>query len=161
MLVDAALLWLGASTSVNMDTYRYDEQLVNGRFQMPPTTLATLTTTPQRVSTCGGGLSSPVDLAEASRRANLLKAFADPVRLQLLSIIAAAPGQEACVCDMTELVDVSQSTVSHHLKLLVDAGILERERRGSWAWFRLTTFGAPPAASSQSDLGPVITWALS
>jgi ArsR family transcriptional regulator len=78
-----------------------------------------------------------LDRAEAERRAILLKALADPVRLQLLSIISAAPGREACVCDMTEAVQVSQPTVSHHLKTLVDAGILTRERRGSWAWFHL------------------------
>lgn len=154
MLVDAALLWLGASTSVNMDICRYDEQLVNGRFPMPPTTLATLNTTPQHVSACGEALPQPVGLEQAHRRAGLLKALADPVRLQLLSIIAAAPDQEACVCDMTELVGVSQPTVSHHLKLLVDAGILERERRGSWAWFRLT------GTTADGELRDVIRWAL-
>ena len=121
---------------------------------MPPTTLATLSTTPQRVSACGETLPAPVGLDEATRRANLLKALADPVRLQLLSIIAAAPGREACVCDMTDLVDVSQPTVSHHLKLLVDAGILDRERRGSWAWFRLND------AAADGDLSRLVGWAL-
>jgi ArsR family transcriptional regulator, arsenate/arsenite/antimonite-responsive transcriptional repressor len=102
-----------------------------------PVGVTTLSTTPQEVSACG---TAPVDVlgrAEADRRAALLKALADPVRLQLLSIIGASPGREACVCDMTDAVQVSQPTVSHHLKTLVDAGILTRERRGSWAWFRL------------------------
>lgn len=78
-----------------------------------------------------------LDVDEARRRAELLKVVADPVRLQLLSLILGAPGQESCVRDMTAQVDVSQPTVSHHLKQLVEAGLLERERRGSWAWFHL------------------------
>ena len=97
----------------------------------------TLSTTPQQISACGAAPVDVLDRTEAERRAGLLKALADPVRLQLLSIISASPGQEACVCDMTDAVQVSQPTVSHHLKTLVDAGILSRERRGSWAWFRL------------------------
>lgn len=102
--------------------------------------ITTLSTTPQQVphiSECGSPHVPVLERAEAERRASLLKALADPVRLQLLSIISASPDQEACVCDMTEAVQVSQPTVSHHLKTLVDAGILTRERRGSWAWFRL------------------------
>ena len=88
---------------------------------------------------CGADPAPPCPLArdEAERRAALLKAVADPVRLQLLAIIAAAPAEEACVCDMTDAVGLSQPTVSHHLKVLVEAGILTRERRGSWAWFAL------------------------
>ncbi|GAA5032727.1 metalloregulator ArsR/SmtB family transcription factor [Terrabacter aeriphilus] len=100
----------------------------------------TLSRTPQQVpcvSACGSAPVPLLDRAEADRRAALLKALADPVRLQLLSIIGAAPGQEACVCDMTDAVQVSQPTVSHHLRTLVEAGILSRERRGTWAWFRL------------------------
>ena len=104
--------------------------------------VTTLSTTPQRiddvsVAECAPAGAEPLALDEASRRAALLKALADPVRLQLLSIITGSPGQEACVCDMTELVDVAQPTVSHHLQVLVDAGIVTRDRRGNWAWFRL------------------------
>lgn len=105
---------------------------------MTVTRLSTLSTTPQQVSSsCGADPVDVLERTEAERRAGLLKALADPVRLQLLSVISASPGQEACVCDMTDAVQVSQPTVSHHLKTLVDAGILSRERRGSWAWFRL------------------------
>ena len=86
---------------------------------------------------CGSTAPPPLASAQARERADLFKALADPVRLQLLSIIAASSGCEACVCDMTDRVEVSQPTVSHHLKVLVDAGLLHRERRGSWAWFRL------------------------
>lgn len=87
--------------------------------------ITTLSTTPQRVpqvSDCGSPAVTALAREEAERRASLLKALADPVRLQLLSIISASPNQEACVCDMTEAVPVSQPTVSHHLKTLVDAG---------------------------------------
>ena len=100
----------------------------------------TLSTTPRQVpsvSECGSPAVTVLDRVEAERRATLLKALADPVRLQLLSIISASPNREACVCDMTDAVQVSQPTVSHHLKTLIDAGILTRERRGTWAWFRL------------------------
>ena len=105
--------------------------------------VTTLSTTPQRiddvsaVTECAPAGTEALAHDEATRRAALLKALADPVRLQLLSIITGSPGQEACVCDMTELVDVAQPTVSHHLKVLVDAGIVTRHRRGNWAWFRL------------------------
>jgi ArsR family transcriptional regulator len=77
----------------------------------------------------------PRDQAEAT--AALLKAVADPVRLQLLSLIRSSKGQEACVCDLTPAVGLSQPTVSHHLKVLTEAGLVTRERRGTWAWFQL------------------------
>jgi ArsR family transcriptional regulator len=66
-----------------------------------------------------------------------LRVVADPARLRLLSIIAATEGREACVCNLTEPMELSQPTVSHHLKVLADAGLLEREQRGRWAFFRL------------------------
>ena len=84
---------------------------------------------------CAGALASPLARGAAEDLAGLLKAVADPVRLQLLSIIRAASGQEACVCDLTDAVGLSQPTVSHHLKVLTEAGLLSRERRGSWAWY--------------------------
>jgi ArsR family transcriptional regulator len=64
----------------------------------------------------------------------LLKALADPVRLRLMSLIAAA--EEACVCDLTAPFDVSQPTISHHLKVLREAGLVDSERRGTWVWYR-------------------------
>lgn len=69
--------------------------------------------------------------------ATSLKAIADPTRLQLISIVAAHEKQEACVCDLQEPLGLSQPTVSHHLKILVDAGILHRDKRGTWAFFSL------------------------
>jgi ArsR family transcriptional regulator len=73
----------------------------------------------------------------AEQLAATLKALADPTRLRLLSIVAAHEEGEACVCDLTDPVGLSQPTVSHHLKVLVEAGILTREQRGRWAYYRL------------------------
>ena len=75
--------------------------------------------------------------SQADDLARSLKALADPARLRLLSIIAASEGQEACVCDLTEPLDIGQPTVSHHLKVLTDAGFLTRSKRGTWAYFAL------------------------
>lgn len=85
-------------------------------------------------SCCAGGLNSPIDRQDAERLAKVLKAVADPARLQLLALIRATG--EACACDLTEPVGLSQPTVSHHLKVLTEAGLIHREQRGSWAWFR-------------------------
>nr|WP_240918055.1 metalloregulator ArsR/SmtB family transcription factor [Phycicoccus sp. HDW14] len=83
------------------------------------------------------GVDGGLTREDAERSAALLKAVADPVRLRLLSAIRATDGGEACVCDLTDLVGLAQPTVSHHLKVLTEAGLLERERRGTWAWYRL------------------------
>jgi ArsR family transcriptional regulator len=76
-------------------------------------------------------------VADAERLAVVLRALADPVRLRLLSLIRAADEGEACVCDLTDALGLSQPTVSHHLKTLVNAGLLARDKRGVWAWYRL------------------------
>ena len=81
-----------------------------------------------------GGILSP-DAAE--RLARAFKALGDPTRVRLLSLIAAHADGEACVCDLTEPAGLSQSTVSHHLKQLVEAGLLSREQRGKWAYYRV------------------------
>jgi len=75
--------------------------------------------------------------AGAAELAAAFKAIADPVRLRLLSLVATAPTGEICACDLPDLFDRSQPTMSHHLGLLVKAGLLEREQRGKWAWFRI------------------------
>lgn len=71
--------------------------------------------------------------------APVLKALGDPVRLRLMSLIAAHAGGEACVCDLNESFDLSQPTISRHLKILHDAGLLEREKRGVWVYYRART----------------------
>lgn len=79
----------------------------------------------------------PITPDAAALLAHTLKAIADPARLRLLSMIAAHDGGEACVCDLTEPLGLSQPTVSHHLKILVDAGLLTRDKRGVWAYYTL------------------------
>lgn len=87
---------------------------------------------------CCPGLDDPaLSEDDADEIAHKLKALADPVRLRLMNLIAQAG--EGCACDFPAALDRSQPTVSHHLKVLVDAGLLEREQRGKWAWFRVRT----------------------
>ncbi len=74
---------------------------------------------------------------EAEQLARVFKALGDPTRVRLLSLIAANPGGEACICDLVDPVGLSQPTVSHHMKQLVDAGLVTREQRGRWAFYRL------------------------
>jgi ArsR family transcriptional regulator, arsenate/arsenite/antimonite-responsive transcriptional repressor len=74
---------------------------------------------------------------QAEDLAKSLKAIADPARLRLISIIAASEGQEACVCDLTEPLNIGQPTVSHHLRVLTDAGFVTRSKRGTWAYYKL------------------------
>lgn len=76
----------------------------------------------------------PMSAEQAEHVAGLLKALSDPIRLRLMSIIAAA--EETCVCDLTAPFAVSQPTISHHLKVLREAGLVECERRGTWVWYR-------------------------
>jgi ArsR family transcriptional regulator, arsenate/arsenite/antimonite-responsive transcriptional repressor len=79
---------------------------------------------------------APLSEADAAVLAARLKAVADPARLRLVSLVLASPGQEACICDLTEPLGLAQPTVSHHMKVLVEAGLLAREKRGRWAYFR-------------------------
>jgi len=97
---------------------------------------------------CCSPLSArPLSQTQAERVAPLLKALADPVRLRLMSLVASHPGGEACVCDLNDAFNLSQPTISHHLKVLHDAGLLDREKRGVWVYYRarteaLTSLGA-------------------
>jgi ArsR family transcriptional regulator len=88
-------------------------------------------------ASCPPLLQEPLSSEEADRLSGALKAVADPARLRLLSLIQAQPGHEACVCHLTEPLGLRQPTVSHHLKVLLQAGLVEREQRGSWAYFRV------------------------
>jgi len=88
-------------------------------------------------ASCPPLLEEPIEAAQAERLAGALKVLADPARLRLLSLIQAQPGGEACVCHLTEPLGLTQPTVSHHLKVLLTAGLVEREQRGSWAYFRV------------------------
>jgi ArsR family transcriptional regulator len=86
---------------------------------------------------CAPLLRAPITADQAAELARLLKALADPARLRLVSMVAAHEGGEACVCDLTEPLGLTQPTVSHHLKILVDAGIFTRDKRGVWAYYAL------------------------
>ncbi len=75
---------------------------------------------------------------EAEQTARVFKALGDPTRLRLLSIIANSGSSEACVCDLTEPIGLSQGTISHHMKVLVEAGLVTREQRGKWAYYAVS-----------------------
>jgi ArsR family transcriptional regulator len=92
---------------------------------------------PADVACCEPVLDAPLSASAARTLADVFKALADPARLRLLSLIAAQPGREACNCDLIEPLGLSQPTVSHHLKKLHDAGLLAREKRGQWVYYRI------------------------
>jgi ArsR family transcriptional regulator len=86
---------------------------------------------------CAPPAGPPLARRDAEKLAAQLRVLADPARLQILSVIASRPGGEACVCDLPAPLGLSQPTVSHHLRVLHQAGLLEREQRGRWAHYRL------------------------
>jgi ArsR family transcriptional regulator len=92
---------------------------------------------PSVVRRCATVFAGRLKKADAEQLALGFKAIADPGRLQLLNFIAAQPSGEACVCHLMTPLDVKQPTVSHHLKVLYEAGLLDRERRGSWVYYRI------------------------
>jgi ArsR family transcriptional regulator, arsenate/arsenite/antimonite-responsive transcriptional repressor len=100
---------------------------------------------------CPPLLSAPFGEDDAETLATTLQALADPARLRLLSLIASCPGSEACGCDLTTPIGLAQPTVSHHLKVLHEAGLLERERRGRWVFYKVRP---EPLASLRSALSP-------
>jgi ArsR family transcriptional regulator len=91
----------------------------------------------QTVACCSPLLKEPLSSDQAARIAPLLKALADPVRLRLLSLVASYADGEACVCDLNDAFDLSQPTISHHLKVLHEAGLLDRSKRGVWVYYRV------------------------
>lgn len=108
----------------------------------------------QVIACCEPLVGGPLSVAAAERTARLFRALGDPTRVRLISIIAAQPGREACVCDLTEPVGLSQPTVSHHLKILTDAGLIAREQRGKWAYYSLVPEGMDAMASALVTTAP-------
>ena len=109
-----------------------------------------LTLTPvETVACCSPLTAEPLGADVAERVSPLLKALADPVRLRLVSLVAAHEGGEACVCDLNDAFDLSQPTISHHLKVLHEAGLLDREKRGVWVYYRTN-------ATALRDLGSML-----
>ena len=88
---------------------------------------------------CPPVLHAELSESDAAELATTLKALADPVRLRILSLIAAQPESEACVCHLTEPIGLSQPTMTHHLQVLHAAGILERDKRGAWVYYRIVS----------------------
>jgi ArsR family transcriptional regulator len=85
--------------------------------------------------TCCGPGSSPIDDAQAADLATLFKAMGDPVRVKMYAALSQEPGREICACDFVSIAGKSQPTVSHHLKVLREAGLVRGERRGTWIWY--------------------------
>jgi ArsR family transcriptional regulator len=105
-----------------------------------------------QVACCAPLTQGPLSSQQAEQVAPLLKALADPVRLRLMSLVASRDGGEACVCDLTDAFDLSQPTISHHLKVLHEAGLLDREKRGVWVYYRAR-------AEALASLGALIGYA--
>jgi ArsR family transcriptional regulator len=93
----------------------------------------------EAVACCSPLTREPLSADQAERVMPLVKALADPVRLRLLSLVASHADGEACVCDLNDAFDLSQPTISHHLKLLHGAGLLDREKRGVWVYYRINS----------------------
>ncbi len=98
----------------------------------------------ESVACCSPLVQEPISAKQAEEVAPLLKALADPVRLRLLSLVASCADQEACVCDLNEAFELSQPTISHHLKVLHEVGLLDRSKRGVWVYYK-----AKPEALAQ------------
>ena len=107
----------------------------------------------ETVACCAPLTTEPLSAEAADRIAPLLKALADPVRLRLLSLVASHEDGEACVCDLNDAFDLSQPTISHHLKVLHEAGLLERTKRGVWVFYRVE---AAVLANVSALLGGVV-----
>lgn len=101
---------------------------------------------------CSPDITQAVDVETARDLAKVFKALADPTRVQLLAIVASHADREACVCDLTEPVGLAQPTVSHHLKILVEAELLTREQRGRWAYYSLVPGALDRASASLADV---------
>jgi ArsR family transcriptional regulator, arsenate/arsenite/antimonite-responsive transcriptional repressor len=91
----------------------------------------------EAVGCCSPLSREPLSADQAVKLARLFKAMGDPVRLRLLSLIASHQGGEACVCDLTDVFDLTGPTISHHLKVLREAGLISGERRGTWVYYRV------------------------
>lgn len=116
---------------------------------------AALALTPVQTVACCSPLSrEPLTQDAADRIAPLLKALADPVRLRLMSLVASHEGGEACVCDLNDAFDLSQPTISHHLKVLHEAGLLDRDKRGVWVYYRVCSEALSGLASLIGSTAP-------
>ncbi len=102
---------------------------------------------------CTPLVREPLTAGQAADLAHILKALADPTRLRLVSMVAAHEGGEACVCDLTDPLGLTQPTISHHLKILMNAGILTRDKRGKWAYYALVPTALDAVSAVLSTVG--------
>jgi ArsR family transcriptional regulator, arsenate/arsenite/antimonite-responsive transcriptional repressor len=96
-----------------------------------------MTLAPLSTYCCPPLLAGNLTAAEAAGVAALFRVLGEPARLQLLSLIAAQPSGEVCACELVESLGLAQPTVSHHLKVMYEAGLLAKERRGTWIYYRI------------------------
>jgi ArsR family transcriptional regulator, arsenate/arsenite/antimonite-responsive transcriptional repressor len=94
-------------------------------------------------------------LLDSATAARLFKALGDPVRVELVGLVRRTEEQEACFCDLADQFDMPQSSLSHHLKILVQAGVLSRERRGTWSWYRIDNAAIDTLAAVLAPGGPL------
>ena len=120
----------GGGTALTADIDKCEYSSVSMSMELTPV---------QTVACCSPLAREPLSASEAEGIAPLLKALADPVRLRLMSLVASHEGGEACVCDLNDAFELSQPTISHHLKLLHEVGLLDREKRGVWVYYRART----------------------
>jgi ArsR family transcriptional regulator, arsenate/arsenite/antimonite-responsive transcriptional repressor len=121
---------------MNFDVRILDPDIETCQYRRMSKSLLELTPV-QAVACCSPVTREPLSADAAERIAPLVKAIADPVRLRLLSLVASHADGEACVCDLNDAFELSQPTISHHLKLLHDAGLLDRDKRGVWVYYRV------------------------
>src|SRR3954465_15178505 len=123
---------------MNVNVMRLDPDIGICQYRRMPKSLMELTPV-QAVACCSPVTREPLSADAAERIAPLVKAVADPVRLRLLSLLPSHADGEACVCDLNDAFELSQPTISHHLKLLHEAGLLDRDKRGVWVYYRVRT----------------------
>ncbi len=118
---------------------------------------------PDLLACCTPLAHEPLTAEKAAEVAPLLKALADPARLRLLSIVLSHEGGEACVCDLTPFFDLTQPTISHHLKVLYESGLLDREKRATWVFYKArpeamealrTLFTSPAPEPALGEVSP-------
>ena len=124
----------------------------SGQYRRVSNTLTVIS--PAETAACCSPLTAePLTMEQAGQVAPLLKALADPVRLRLLSLVASHEGGEACICELNDAFELSQPTISHHMKVLHEAGLVDRDKRGVWVYYKIrpqalaslgTLIGCPP-----------------
>jgi ArsR family transcriptional regulator, arsenate/arsenite/antimonite-responsive transcriptional repressor len=125
--IDVCLSLVTAELAACIDICQYRSVSISLRMISPA----------ESAACCAPLTAQPLSMEQAEQVAPLLKALADPVRLRLLSLVASHGGGEACICDLNEAFELSQPTISHHMKVLHEAGLVDRDKRGVWVYYRV------------------------